>query len=244
MKVVVSSHDDLELSQWQCFFSAFARLALKRIKPGTHDPLEPQACAAFLVAFAGAYVACRAQGRMVDIWCVTGIGKDELRNSAILAWLLDCHGSHGQGAAFLRQLFSCLPGWKERVVAADYRTRIESSYDENEPEVSKKRSRVDIEVDGPSFFLLLEIKIQAGETDNQLERYLRIGEARKGNRPWTLLFVTPDGRPPADAALHGQTHCLSWRTLGRAFARHAATLLPDSHGTIAVQQFCAHMTRL
>jgi hypothetical protein len=239
-----SSHDGLGLSQWQRFFKEFTRLAQKGVALKAYAPLNPQACAAFFAAFADAYAACRAQGRAVDIWRVAGIGNDELRNSAILAWLLDCHGSHGQGAAFLRQLFSCLPGWKELAVAADYRTRVESSYDENEPGVSKNRSRVDIEVDGLSFFLLLEIKIRSGETDNQLERYLRLGEARKGNRPWALLFVTPDGRLPVDAALHGQVYCLSWQTLGRALAGHAATMPPCSHGTIAVQQFCAHMARL
>ena len=244
MEIAVSPPSGPELSQWQCFFSKFARLARKGVAQRAYAPLNPQACAVFFAAFAGAYAACRSQGRMVDVWRVAGIGNDELRNSDILAWLLDCRGTHGQGAAFLRQLFSCLPGWKERAVAADYRTRIESSYDENEPGASKKRSRVDIELDGPSFFLLLEIKVRSGETDNQLERYFRIGEAHKGKRPWALIFVTPDGRSPADAALHGQVHCLSWRTLGRAFALHAAIMPPDSHGTIAIQQFCAHMACL
>ena len=242
---VASLKSGSDIAQWQDFFRDFTRLAQSgAMSSDKCSSLSPNAVSTFFSAFTSIYGSDCVQGRMVDVWEAAGIGTDELRNSAILAWLLDCHGSHGQGASFLREFLACLPGWDRREIAADYHTRVESSYDEGEPDAPQKRSRVDIEVDGPSFLLLLEIKIHAGETNNQLERYCRIGESRKGNRPWALVFVTPDGRPPADTALYAQVYCLSWQTVGCAIARHAATMPQDSHGTIAIKQFCAHMARL
>jgi hypothetical protein len=244
-----------QISGWNIFFAKFSGM-LQRWEQPPSLPLSPQVCADFFLDFAGRYNAYRKQGRSVDYIRLAGIGRDELQNSAFLAWLLDASGDHGQGADFLRCFLSCL--WENGCptekngrfpsssdISGAYRTFIENSYEEEDPEQSgKQRSRIDIELDGPGFLLLIEVKIHAGETDTQLARYLGNGGKRAGNRPWGLVFVTTDGHPPADDALHGKIACVNWRSLGRAFLRHVAAMPADSHGTVIIRQFCEHITRL
>lgn len=232
-------------SRWKDFFSEFGSLWRKRSEEQQTNA-APSAYADFFAEFTSLYAPYRAQGRAVNFVQLAGIGSDELRNSAVLAWLLDCSGSHGQGAAFLRCFVSCLAEYAFTVDVADnYRTVVESSYDEETESLNgRRRSRVDIELDGPDFLLFIEVKTKSGESGDQLGRYLSLGQARSGKRPWALAFVTPEGRLPADSALPGRVACVSWAALGKALTRHTATMPPDSHGTVIIRQFCEHITSL
>ena len=200
-----------------------------------------------MASFADMHGSYRKQGKAVDVWKVAGIGRDELNNSFILEWLLDCYGSHGQGDAFLRTLLEqCGDGSMASICAHGYRTTVEKSYDEHDQGSGKKRSRVDIVLEGPSFLLLIEVKVDSSETDNQLERYLRIGRTRAGFRPWCLVYLTKDGRQPINTGLEdkNKVDCVSWRKLGRAFLRHVDSMPADSHGTVVIRQFCKHIINL
>lgn len=236
------------VTQWKSFFSEFCSLWRRQsAEPTVHA--APSAYIDFFEMFAARYAPYRAQGRAVNFVQLAGIGNDELRNSALLAWLLDCSGSHGQETAFLRRFLDCVrgPGCPEGFPigansSSGYRTTVESSYDEEEQN-GKQRSRVDVELDGSAFLLFIEIKIQAGEGEKQLARYLRIGRTRAGKRPWGLAFVTPAGREPVEKELCGKVACVSWRALGRSFLRHAETM-PETHGSIIIRQICEHFIGL
>lgn len=231
---------------WSAFFTDFA--ALRATADAQTPVISSEQCTAFFSRFGELHSAHMAQGMGVNFIELAGIGHDELRNCSLLAWLLDCSGSHGQGAAFLRRFIDCIremdcpegfPAAPEG--SASYRTTLESSYDDVDS--GRTRSRVDIELDGSAFLLFIEAKVQAGEGERQLARYLRIGRVRAGNRPWGLVFITPSGRQPDEEALCGNVACISWRTLGRSFLCHANTM-PDTHGRIAVRQLCEHFINL
>ncbi|MDR1490387.1 MAG: PD-(D/E)XK nuclease family protein [Desulfovibrio sp.] len=210
--------------------------------------MKPRVCADFFEKFSALYLPFKEQGRGVDLIERAGIGRDEARNSDLLAWLLDCFGDHGQGAAFLRCVMERM-GEDGRAFPAGaeslgrYRTRREISYEESD-QSANQRSRVDVEVDGPGFLLFIEVKIDYRETGDQLQRYLDIVRARAGKRPWRLAFLTPDGRKPNDVALHGKVVCLRWADLAGDFLRHADVMPSDSHGTVLIRQFCNHISQL
>jgi len=233
-------------SEWAHFFMRFNELRNIQ-KPPHRESIPLSDWEHFLVHFANVHSAYRQQGKAVDIWKLAKIGRDELRNCSILGWLLSCQGSHGQGTAFLRKLLLHMRFEQDNMESGlihGYRVIVEESYDEYESGNGKQRSRVDIVLDGQAFLLLIEAKVQAGETDNQLERYLRIGQSLAGDRPWRLVYLTVDGCLPRDNNLKDNVVCVRWRDLGREFLRHADSMPTDSHGTVAIRQFCQHIINL
>ena len=231
---------------WELFFTQFAEFRHIQL-PQSRAPLPISDWENFLACFANEHSAYRQQGKAVDIWKLVGLGRDELRNCSILSWLLNCHGSHGQGTVFLQALLLCASSGQKHFdleLVHDYRVTVEEIHEEYEPNNAKQRSRVDIVLEGPTFLLLIEVKVTSGETDNQLERYLRIGRTRAGVRPWCLVYLTLDGRPPKDATLKDELICVRWRDLGYAFLRHTNSMPVASHGTVAIRQFCQHIINL
>jgi hypothetical protein len=43
----------------------------------------------------------RRRGDLVNVWKEAGLGRNELRHAAVLAWLLNERGTHGRGSAIL-----------------------------------------------------------------------------------------------------------------------------------------------
>lgn len=242
------------IQKWQQYFNDFHRLSI----PNASQP-SPISTSEWAVFFQGArssYTEHRKKGLGINFWHVAGIGKDELKNSTVLAWLLDYYGSHGQRDAFLQCFLTSV---KRRYattgvptdhfpassdISGDYRTNVEQSYDEHEAASSTYRSRIDIKVDGPGFLLLIEIKINASETGDQLARYLRVGKQQAGTRPSGVVFITKEGRLPNDTSLHDKVICLSWRELSAEFLRHTNSMPVESYGRTLIEQFCRHMALL
>ena len=94
-------------------------------------------------------------GFLCDPWAVASLKRNEVRNSAVLAWWLDPRGSHGLGPALLTELLQ-LMHW-DCPISPSCRVRVESHPD------GDRSNRVDIEVDDPAFFLIIEVKIDALE---------------------------------------------------------------------------------
>lgn len=78
-------------------------------------------------------------------------------------------------------------------------------------------NRVDVQVDDPGFFLLVEVKIDAPEGPDQIPRYCRIAQARACGRPWAVAYLTIKGLPPSSAGVFGaRVVPLSWSAMARA----------------------------
>jgi hypothetical protein len=111
------------------------------------------------------------------------LGPNELALSRVIADLLDCHGSHGQGELFLNSLLekADLPRVKIR----------ESVYVAREVLTSEKR-RIDIVVESPTLVLGIENKPWAGQLLNQLKDY-REDLEKRGNaakKASALVFLS------------------------------------------------------
>jgi hypothetical protein len=250
---------DAQYSQtdgWQDFFTEFKRYAFETI-PSHIPTVDNKDTEQFFSLFKRHYEPFVRSGGTIDVWDVVGVGMDEVRNCAVLGWLLDCYGSHGQGTAFLRWFLETVhleplkAGCRERFpqaahIHAPYRTILENAYDQRNVEGKTPDSRVDIVIENNAFLLFIEAKIQAGETGNQLERYTGILHSRAGGRRYGMVFLTPTGRSAQDESISGVA-CLGWKQLAETFETRTQNI---SSGMVSpqqplwamlVQQFCRHI---
>ncbi|WP_279205052.1 PD-(D/E)XK nuclease family protein [Obesumbacterium proteus] len=151
-----------------------------------------------------------------DPWDIAGLGRKEVRNTAVLAWLLDPEGTHGFGRlplqAFLREIRH-----NRNDIPEDYLhycwVRVETN------PTGDNTNRVDIEIDADNFFLLIEVKIDAYEQPEQVARYCSDARLRAMSRPWAVIFLTPRGGKPLTCGLDFKPEdvpCISWRHLATA----------------------------
>lgn len=151
-----------------------------------------------------------------DPWEVAGLGRKEVRNTSVLAWLLDPEGTHGFGRlplnAFLRAIR------RQRTdIPEDYHRYCRVQVEINP--TGDNTNRVDIEIDADNFYLLIEVKIDACEQKEQIARYCYEASIRAASRPWAVVFLTPRGRKPLTCGLAFTAEdipCLSWRQLANA----------------------------
>lgn len=153
-----------------------------------------------------------------DPWEVAGLGRDEFRNTAVLAWLLNPRGSHGLGDAALKPLLEQINrqfGGDFSLSPSDFcHVRVETNPD---GEIS---NRIDIEIDSKNFYLIIEVKIDAQEGKDQLRRYGDLAKIQARDRPWAIVFLTPDGRDANTAGQHlKKTFSMSWNNLSQAVTK-------------------------
>jgi hypothetical protein len=183
----------------------------------------------------------RSNGNSVNVWNVAGLGGDEIRVSSVFAWFLNCHADHGQGSSLLSAIINKLPNkpdqfpLSETIQSKPYWVHVESCAS------GERRSRIDIEIEGEKFLLFIEVKVFAGETNNQLERYLQIAKTKAGNRPWGIIYLTPRGKKAS--IQHEKLLPLSWNDVAEVFQRHANTNLPiQSYSRRLISQFSKHVS--
>ncbi|MDC9616091.1 PD-(D/E)XK nuclease family protein [Xenorhabdus khoisanae] len=157
--------------------------------------------------------AVRNRSLFFDPWEVAGLKRKEMRNTAVLAWLLDPRGTHGFGELPLKALLQIIHTSKKEIfpVVFDRHCRVQI---ETSP-CGDSTNRVDIEIDADNFFLLIEVKIDATEQDKQIERYCLDAEKRAGKRPWAVVFLTPHGKKSLTSGSNNNHYisCLSWHHL-------------------------------
>lgn len=151
--------------------------------------------------------AMREHNPRLNIWMAVGIGENELKHCAFLAWLFDPEGDHGQRELFLKCFFSYVPELRHLVALLDkdcVRVIREDSYGED--------GRVDIYIKSKWFLVLIEAKFRAAEQQDQVGRcnsiLLSDAAARGIVRANALtIFLTIDGRKPITGIADV---CLSW----------------------------------
>lgn len=160
--------------------------------PAEKKNLSPNtgALADFIQSMESPLQSVRMSAWDFDPWSVAGLEKDEVRNTRVLAWLMNPMGSHGYGDALLRQLLEHLKtNGHLSPYSLDGYCRVRTEVNPN----GDKGERVDIEVDAASFYLLIEVKIGAFEGVDQLNRYGSTAESVAGRRPWAMVYLTPGG---------------------------------------------------
>ena len=170
--------------------------------------------------------ALRSEGRWVhgrdDFFGVLGMTRAEIRHSRIIAWLLDPCARHGLGVRVLHGLIHRVFGSTDANRLAEHlfaaRTTCEAPVD---------GGRLDIVVEAPGLYLVIENKVDAPEGDQQCDHYL-LHTPRRDAR---FVLLSPDGRPPRseDEGVRSAFKLLRYRDLA-VILRSALTAVPPSPG--------------
>lgn len=165
--------------------------------------------------------------------------KDEVRNAAVLAWFLDRRSRHGLSSRVLEQLLQhvakSVPNFPCRI-SNSCRVNTESTPD------GTGENRVDIEIDDPAFYLIIEVKIAAVEQPEQLARYCRIARDRAGPRPWAVIFLTPKNRlSQTTGQWQDEVVPLTWEETGRMLAEASRDGISGSISSFLAQSFASHI---
>ncbi len=139
------------------------------------------------------------RGECYNLFSILGLSTYELKHSAIIANLLDPHGSHGCGDTFLRAFFDVLS--------------ISYPFDGDNQVVSQTEvyagavtdstgGRIDILVSSKSYGLIIENKIYAEDQDKQLVRYDAYAKERFSK--YDLIYLTLYGSEASEASVTTQ----------------------------------------
>lgn len=242
------------VDRWRIFFRQLDKLYSERKMINSKFRLRPEIKVNdfndFIFQFKSALHDRNKYGYGINAWEVARVGHDEIRNSYILSWLLDCNGSHGQDNIFLYGLLKWLVSKKDIPFQAQnllpkpestnlkYRTRVESAQlnDTN-------NCRLDIEISGP-FTLVIEVKINSNEHGEQLKNYVDVARKKSDNdkKEWGVIFLTKQRKKPKDPSLHNDVCCISWKQVASAI--NAVVIPQNTFIEHQVKQFCRHIRSL
>jgi hypothetical protein len=228
------SDNGADIARMRAFFDEWKSSVPALATSHPAKAFDCQQFASFAATFSPAYQDYRRTGVRANPWRAAGVGKNETRNSAVLRWLLDGFEDHGQGSAILVAMLQQLKLTELAELASvhPYWTRVETRH------FGEQESRIDIEIESPRFLIFIEVKVQATETGNQLERYLERAAAKAaGQKPLALIFLTPTGRHAASENLRDKIVPFSWEQLARILDEHVSKegLSNTAAGTLLVQ---------
>lgn len=178
----------------------------------------------------------RRDGAFLNVWKAAGLKRDEVRNSAALATLLD-HRQLGQDGRLL------LGAFLDRLRRAG-KASVPNEMQVGEPytvgteicPLGDATNRVDLSIEGTSFFLYIEVKIDAGEGDRQLDRYRAVASNRAllvGKRPFFIFLSPRPPKVPRDDVVHA-----TWKDL--ASAARAVSRRKTGLNASLLRQFSEH----
>lgn len=128
--------------------------------------------------------------------------KEESTHCRLLYELLNPKGSHGCGDAFLQRFFQDVLG-EEKTFEEEIAVHREESIDDG---------RIDLVLEGRSYYYPIEVKIDAGDQERQAERYLSF--AKKKRPKVKLFYLTLDGHEPSPNSIGNlskeQINCISF----------------------------------
>lgn len=147
-----------------------------------------------------------AEGKWVsgpaDMLGIAQVARNEMVHTRMLAWLLDPRGKHRLGDAVLRRVVGHATAQGEAPNPPLVVRSVHVSHWLNHTEA-------DIVVFGWDFTLVIEVKVDAGEQEEQCDRLYK----NYGSEPGPLfLFLTPGGWPPhtATGAAQSAFKTVSW----------------------------------
>lgn len=199
---------------------------------------SPERLSALLDHLAPALRARRSSGADLNPWTVAGLRFDEVRNAAVLAWLLSPRGSHGLGSALLRRLLEDVRQESDTVWPELDRLDEATVVAEERP-MGSDRDRVDLAIEGMDFVAFIEVKINAPFAPDQLANY-RDSLARKaanlGKRHQLLITLTRRPLPLGE----DEVRSLTWTGM-TALIRQSCRAGSAGAGRAAALHFCEHI---
>lgn len=131
----------------------------------------------------------RGRGEGLNPWAVAGLRQVEVRNAGVLAAFWDTQLCGDQGIEFLHRFLSRI-ATKETPLPS--KKQLEQGYivrTEHCPLPGKQSERIDVTVEGQDFIIILEIKINADEGNNQFQRYTNTAESLQKIRGKKVYFI-------------------------------------------------------
>lgn len=161
----------------------------------TPNPLNAGRLAIILADLAPKLSDMRRDGGEINVWRLAGLKRAEVRNAAVLAAMWSPGVMGDRAVAFLNGFLRCLPSDRKLPsgdeLARGYVVRTEHCA------TGAITERVDITVEGGSFVLAVEVKIDAGEGREQLVRYRQSVQdwARTRGKRGTVILLAPFQTP-------------------------------------------------
>jgi hypothetical protein len=226
-------------------FDALRSIALIGALHTAPTPVQIPAVGAmidFLHNIRGPLQGVDASGLLSDPWAASGVRRDEVRNASVLRWFLDPRAGHGCADTLLADLLERV----NEIAPGDFPGRPSSACTVSVEECpdGDSASRVDIQVNDPRFFLVIEVKLDAQEQPGQLERYCAIAAGRAtAMRPWAVIFLTLSGRTPSTAGnWDDRVIPISWKQIARSLRNAARDMAPVPR--FLASSFATHISNL
>lgn len=198
--------------------------------PRPSPPVDVVALADFLQKVGPAADRARLDGLMLNVWSIAGLGRDEVRTTKVLAWVLDCRGSHGLGSAVLDSLVDLLLARPENEQLAGLGIGKNYTVHAEHCAFADRTNRIDVAVMLPKAVLLIEAKIGAVQGKDQIERYRQVAadKARSLGTHGTASGTTveaPKGHVlylTTKAELNEGVVSVTWRDVAKAVRQAVA----------------------
>ena len=224
--------------QLQSFFDQWEKIPRHPSKAEHKNELFPSASqlSIFFKNFEKEYqriIEFRKQGLYTNVWQTSGLKKDEVRNSQVLKWFLDCNADHGLENLVLDILL------KNTSIKCSTPEKY-YSYTETYP-INDGKNRVDIEIESPELLLFIEVKIEASEGFEQLKRYQEIAEKKAKGKQWAIIYLTQNGKLPPNYSKSEYLNPLSWARFSSAILQHTQKFNKQTHNIWLLSQFAEHL---
>jgi hypothetical protein len=148
----------------------------------------------------------RKKGLKYNIFKIASISGKELITCRVIADLLNPKGKHYKGDLYLRLFWEIVApkmGGGITLDTACARVTIEYHTDENR--------RIDIAIEDGKVFIPIEVKIWAGEQEDQIKDYAQFAREKNGSLHVPVLYLTLDGKKPETAADIKDYVCISFQ---------------------------------
>ncbi|AKI02674.1 PD-(D/E)XK nuclease superfamily [Hoeflea sp. IMCC20628] len=237
---------ELQIARLAALFSAIGEFRRSEAKPIALPPreIDPDRLGGFLGKLREGVASCRHDGRLLNVWAISGLKRNEVRTSAVLGWVLDCHGSHGFGPAILNELLCLLRHKNENVqLLKDVRLGRHYTLSLEHCAFGDMDNRIDLAIEGENCVLFIEVKIDAGLGPDQLNRYLQTAKtkARALKKPIPLVLFLSENWPldrPQEII------CLRWADVAKSISNVVSRSPENTLSGALLQQFAAHIKSL
>ena len=170
-----------------------------------------------------------------NILTALGVGRQELRHSDLLAYLLNPHKPHGLGEQLIRALLRRAGELLAEPLDVDALTLGKLT-------VQREWSFIDILVESPAdkLVVIIENKVDSGEHSNQLTKYYR--KVCERHPDWRIvgIYLTLDATPPAEECDRARYAPLGYADVAAALSEIAG----DTEVEPDVQTLLRHYAQL
>lgn len=197
--------------------------------------------------FKQAFEKWRSLGGSFNIWNLAFKKVIETECTRILAWFLDAQEEHGQGNAFFKEFLNSIDDkfWYKGERKGE-RPELSGLYSvKMEKWTRKKDGRMDLVIEGKNFYLVVEVKTNTEERDQQLRKYKE--DAATYGKNYALVYLTKKGEK-CDS-LPEEVQPLSWGKVGQLMMevlnnKDIQELPQHSPLRLVCRDFCKYITTM